>query len=100
MKSLFKKNALLITGLLISSYSNAQTSTIDLAGPANEIGNQIKTITPIVLGIGFIIGCFANMKHFYGENADVKKGIINIVLFAIVIGVIYGLIRWVFSQAI
>ncbi|WP_134344431.1 hypothetical protein [Flavobacterium psychrophilum] len=92
-----KKKALLLGAVFVSSLTQAQ-GVIDLQGPANEIATQVKGIVTPILGIAFIIACFANAKHFYGENADIKKGIINIVLFAVIIGVIYGIIRWVFSQ--
>jgi hypothetical protein len=92
-----KSNLILLCAILGSSLAQAQ-GTIDLQGPANEIANQVKGIVTPILGVAFIIACFANAKHFYGENADLKKGIINIVLFAVIIGVIYGIIRWVFSQ--
>lgn len=96
-KLITRSRLLLLCAFAYSSLVSAQ-GTIDLQGPANQVANQVKGIVTPILGIAFIICCFANAKHFYGENADVKKGVINIVLFAVIIGVIYGIIRWVFSQ--
>lgn len=100
MKKCFTKTNLLLLGAMLQTSLIQAQGTIDLQGPANEIATQVKGIVTPILGIAFIIACVANAKHFYGENADVKKGIINIVVFAIIIGVMYGMIRWVFSQSL
>jgi hypothetical protein len=99
-KSSLKIGLFVLGSLLFTNLLSAQGSAIDLNTPAQSIGNQVKQIMPIVFGIGFLVACGFNMKHFFGDGGDVKKGIINIVLFAIIIGIMYGLARWVFTQSL
>ncbi len=41
----------------------------------NDISDTIRTIFPIILGVIFLIGFLFNAGHFFGENADLKKGL-------------------------
>ena len=44
----------------------------------NDVSDTIRTIFPIILGVIFLVGFLFNAGHFFGENADLKKGIIPI----------------------
>lgn len=96
--TIMKKNlrkGLLFSSLLLTTISNAQS--IDLAGPANDLSTQIKSIFPIVAGILFIVVALVNLGHFTKEGGDWKKGLFNIIIFVIVVGVIAGLYSYISS---
>ena len=40
----------------------------------NDVSQTIRTIFPILLGVIFLVGFLFNAGHFFGENADLKKG--------------------------
>lgn len=92
------KLAGLFSGLLftVSGYSQ----NIDLAGPASDISNQIKAIFPIVAGILFVVVALINLGHFTKEGGDWKKGLFNILIFVIVVGVIAGLYSYITSVSL
>ncbi len=92
------KNGLLLSTLLFSAVSNAQN--IDLAGPANDISNEIKAIFPIVAGILFVVVALVNLGHFTKEGGDWKKGLFNVIIFVIVVGVIAGLYSYITSVSL
>lgn len=95
MKNLRFKSLLMLIALLLGATSNAQN--FDLTGPANEIGNQIKALFPIVAGILFVVVSLVNLGHFTKEGGDWKKGLFNIVIFVIVVGVIVGFYSFISS---
>ncbi|NJM78995.1 MAG: hypothetical protein HC854_04025 [Flavobacterium sp.] len=101
MKRIFiKKKPLILATLLATSLLSAQTGTIDLTTPANDIKQQFVSVFPIILGIAFMFVVIGNLKHFLSDNGDVKKGAINLVVVAVIMGVAYTLVRWVFSLQI
>ena len=59
---------------LLSTSLFAQIGGIE--DSVNDVGDTIRTIFPILLGVIFLVGFLFNAGHFFGENADLKKGII------------------------
>ena len=95
MKKLQKRFSLILGSLFVSAASNAQA--IDLAGPANQIKSQLETVFPIVAGILFIVVALVNLGHFTKEGGDWKKGLFNILIFCIVVGLIAGMYSYITS---
>ena len=98
MKKLHLKTSLMLSALFFGATSNAQN--INLTGPANEINNQVKALFPIVAGILFVVVALVNLGHFTKEGGDWKKGLFNIVIFVIVVGVIAGLYSCITSVSL
>lgn len=90
-----KRIPLFICTLLISLSSVAQT--INLQKPANDLNNQLKSIFPIIAGIIFLVVALVNLGHFTKEGGDWKKGLTNIIIYVVVVGVIVGLYSYITS---
>lgn len=81
-----KKLKLLCVSLLLSIPTFAQFN-----GLQNFENTWIKPLFPIVAGIVFIVGALMNLGNFFGENRDMKKGIVNMLIYAAVVFSIGGL---------
>ncbi|WP_034887635.1 hypothetical protein [Gillisia sp. Hel_I_29] len=88
------KNSLLLTAffLMISTSLFAQIGGIE--DSVNEVSNTIRTIFPIILGVIFLIGFLFNAGHFFGENADLKKGITRVLVFVLIAGAVVGIFTY------
>lgn len=62
--------------------------------------NWLKPIFPIIAGIVFIIGSLLNIGKFFGENRDIKQGVINITMYLVVLFVIAGIYTAVRSMSL
>ena len=60
----------------------------------NDVADTIRTIFPIVLGVIFLIGFLFNAGHFFGENADLKKGITRVLIFVLIAGAVVGIFTY------
>ena len=63
----------------------------------NDVGDTIRTIFPILLGVIFLIGFLFNAGHFFGENADLKKGITRVLVFVLIAGAVVGIFTYLIS---
>jgi len=91
-----KKSIYLVTFLsLLSSSLFAQIGGIE--DSVDDVSNTIRTIFPIILGVIFLIGFLFNAGHFFGENADVKKGITRVLVFVLVAGAVVGIFTYLIS---
>lgn len=91
-----KKSILLSTFLLfLSASSFAQIGGIE--DSVNDVSDTIRTIFPIILGVIFLIGFLFNAGHFFGENADLKKGITRVLVFVLIAGAVVGIFTYLIS---
>ncbi|WP_300435470.1 hypothetical protein [Christiangramia sp.] len=91
-----KKSIYLVTFLsLLSSSLFAQIGGIE--DSVDDVSNTIRTIFPIILGVIFLIGFLFNAGHFFGENADLKKGITRILVFVLIAGAVVGIFTYLIS---
>ena len=60
----------------------------------NDVSDTIRTIFPIILGVIFLIGFLFNAGHFFGENADLKKGITRVLVFVLIAGGVVGIFSY------
>ncbi len=81
--------------LFASNLMSAQD--IDLQTPAQNLETQLKGVFPYVAVAIFVVVILVNLGHFVKEGGDWKKGLTNIVLFAIVLSIITGLVAYVGS---
>jgi heme/copper-type cytochrome/quinol oxidase subunit 3 len=90
-KSIF----VLLTFLLTSASSFAQIGGIE--DSVNDVSDTIRTIFPIILGVIFLVGFLFNAGHFFGENADLKKGITRVLVFVLIAGAVVGIFTYLIT---
>ena len=90
-KSIF----MLLAMLLISISSCAQIGGIE--DSVNDVSDTIRSIFPIILGVIFLVGFLFNAGHFFGENADLKKGITRVLVFVLIAGAVVGIFTYLIS---
>ncbi|CAH8295991.1 hypothetical protein EV196_11323 [Mariniflexile fucanivorans] len=96
MKNFFTKTNMLFLSLsLVSAISQAQE--LDLETPVKSITDQIKAIFPYIAGAVFLVVVLVNLGHFVKEGGDWKKGLTNIVVYVIVVGLVAGLFQYITS---
>jgi hypothetical protein len=82
----------------------ATTSTFAQIGgiedSVNDISDTIRTIFPIILGVIFLIGFLFNAGHFFGENADLKKGITRVLVFVLIAGAVVGIFTYLITLVV
>jgi heme/copper-type cytochrome/quinol oxidase subunit 3 len=78
--------------LLTSSAVLAQIGGIE--DSVNDISDTIRAIFPIILGVIFLVGFLFNAGHFFGENADLKRGITRVLVFVLIAGAVVGIFTY------
>lgn len=63
----------------------------------NQVSDTIRAIFPIILGVIFLVGFLFNAGHFFGENADLKKGITRVLVFVLIAGAVVGIFTYLIS---
>ena len=59
-----------------------------------DIADTVRAVFPIILGIIFLVGFLFNAGHFFGENADLKKGITRVLIFVLIAGAVVGIFTY------
>lgn len=91
------KKSLYLTALLFT-FSNVTFAQIGgIEDSVNDVSDTIRTIFPIILGVIFLIGFLFNAGHFFGENADLKKGITRVLVFVLIAGAVVGIFTYLIS---
>ena len=90
-----KLNFTTVLTLLVSVSSFAQIGGIE--NSVNDVSNTIRAIFPIILGVIFLVGFLFNAGHFFGENADLKKGITRVLVFVLIAGAVVGIFTYLIS---
>lgn len=91
-----KKTPILFSLISLISYSVfAQIGGIE--NSVNDVSDTIRTIFPIILGVIFLIGFLFNAGHFFGENADLKKGITRVLVFVLIAGAVVGIFTYLIT---
>jgi len=78
--------------LIVSNSVFAQIGGIE--DSVNDVSDTIRTIFPIILGVIFLVGFLFNAGHFFGENADLKKGITRVLVFVLIAGAVVGIFTY------
>lgn len=87
-----KPNALFMLLLLTVLPTSAQIGGIE--DSVNDVSDTIRSIFPIILGVIFLVGFLFNAGHFFGENADLKKGITRVLVFVLIAGAVVGIFTY------
>ncbi|MBO0341503.1 hypothetical protein [Flagellimonas profundi] len=78
--------------LFVSGSILAQIGGIE--DSVNDISDTIRAIFPIILGVIFLVGFLFNAGHFFGENADLKRGITRVLVFVLIAGAVVGIFTY------
>ncbi|MFI8380549.1 hypothetical protein [Leeuwenhoekiella sp. NPDC079379] len=78
--------------LLITVPGFAQIGGIE--DSVDDVSSTIRTVFPIILGVIFLVGFLFNAGHFFGENADLKKGITRVLVFVLIAGAVVGIFTY------
>lgn len=89
---------LLLLLLFFPLVSQAQIGGIE--DSVNQISDTIRAIFPIILGVIFLIGFLFNAGHFFGENADLKKGITRVLVFVLIAGAVVGIFTYLITLVV
>src|SRR5680860_313384 len=84
--------------LLATAQTYAQIGGIE--DSVNEISDTIRVIFPIILGVIFLVGFLFNAGHFFGENADLKKGITRVLVFVLIAGAVVGIFTYLITLVV
>ncbi len=87
-----KSKYLFLLFLLSLQTTFAQIGGIEQS--VDDVASTIRSIFPIVLGVIFLIGFLFNAGHFFGENADLKKGITRVLVFVLIAGAVVGIFTY------
>ena len=101
MKKLISKGIFpssLLFSLFFSLSASAQIGGIE--DSVDEISDTIRSIFPILLGVIFLVGFLFNAGHFFGENADLKKGISRVLVFVLITGAVVGIFTYLIGMAV
>ncbi|MDO7136044.1 MULTISPECIES: hypothetical protein [Algibacter] len=91
-----KKSIFMLLAMLLASISSfAQIGGIE--DSVNDVSDTIRSIFPIILGVIFLVGFLFNAGHFFGENADLKKGITRVLVFVLIAGAVVGIFTYLIS---
>lgn len=88
-----KKKYLLFALLLVVRFTGfAQIGGIE--DSVDDMSDTIVAIFPIVLAAIFLLGFLFNAGYFFGENADIKKGITRVLVFTLIAGAVAGIFTY------
>ncbi|MCF8716382.1 hypothetical protein JM658_16245 [Joostella atrarenae] len=93
-----KKLQFLSTVVLLPFTALAQIGGIE--DSVNNISDTIRSVFPLILGIIFLVGFLFNAGHFFGENADLKKGITRVLIFVLIAGAVVGIFTYLISLTV
>jgi len=93
-----KTLTMLWASLLLTLPTFAQVGGIE--DSVNDISDTIRAIFPLLLGVVFLVGFLFNAGHFFGENADLKKGITRVLVFVLIAGAVVGIFTYLITLVV
>ena len=91
------KKSRYVTLLFLLMFMSTFAQIGGIEDSVNEVSDTIRAIFPIILGVIFLIGFLFNAGHFFGENADLKKGITRVLVFVLIAGAVVGIFTYLIS---
>ncbi|MEO2061219.1 MAG: hypothetical protein ABGW76_14170 [Mesonia sp.] len=88
------KKAIYVSLLLLFFTGSAWAQIGGIENSVNDISDTIRAIFSIILGVIFLVGFLFNAGHFFGENADLKKGITRVLIFVLIAGAVVGIFTY------
>ncbi|MEC7263776.1 MAG: hypothetical protein VXW38_08545 [Bacteroidota bacterium] len=88
------RKSFFITLMLLFTSSALLAQIGGIEDSVNDISDTIRAIFPIILGVIFLVGFLFNAGHFFGENADLKRGITRVLVFVLIAGAVVGIFTY------
>ena len=88
------RKSFFITLVLLFTTSAVLAQIGGIEDSVNDISDTIRAIFPIILGVIFLVGFLFNAGHFFGENADLKRGITRVLVFVLIAGAVVGIFTY------
>jgi hypothetical protein len=88
------KKSIHLTTFFLLAFTSLFAQIGGIEDSVNDVSDTIRAIFPIILGIIFLIGFLFNAGHFFGENADLKKGITRVLVFVLIAGAVVGIFTY------
>jgi hypothetical protein len=88
------RKSFFITLVLLFTSSAVLAQIGGIEDSVNDISDTIRAIFPIILGVIFLVGFLFNAGHFFGENADLKRGITRVLVFVLIAGAVVGIFTY------
>ncbi|WP_299429865.1 hypothetical protein [uncultured Maribacter sp.] len=88
------KKSIYLSALLLFITNSIFAQIGGIEDSVTDVSDTIRAIFPIILGIIFLIGFLFNAGHFFGENADLKKGITRVLVFVLIAGAVVGIFTY------
>jgi hypothetical protein len=88
------KRSIFILIALLFLFTNSFAQIGGIEDSVNDVSDTIRAIFPIILGVIFLVGFLFNAGHFFGENADLKKGITRVLVFVLIAGAVVGIFTY------
>ncbi len=88
------KKARLLTAATLLSGMSAFAQIGGIEDSVNDVSDTVRSIFPIILGVIFLVGFLFNAGHFFGENADIKKGMTRVLVFVLIAGAVVGIFTY------
>ena len=88
------RKSFFITLLLLFTSRAVLAQIGGIEDSVNDISDTIRAIFPIILGVIFLVGFLFNAGHFFGENADLKRGITRVLVFVLIAGAVVGIFTY------
>ncbi|KAB5483947.1 hypothetical protein AB9K32_10805 [Allomuricauda sp. XS_ASV26] len=88
------RKSFFITLVLLFTSSALLAQIGGIEDSVNDISDTIRAIFPIILGVIFLVGFLFNAGHFFGENADLKRGITRVLVFVLIAGAVVGIFTY------
>ena len=93
-KRILNKKSLYLFAVLVLSSAAAFAQIGGIEDSVNDVSDTIRAVFPIILGVIFLVGFLFNAGHFFGENADLKKGITRVLVFVLIAGGVVGIFSY------
>ncbi len=94
------KKYLFTLGSLFLATTPALAQIGGIEDSVNDISQTVRSIFPIILGVIFLVGFLFNAGHFFGENADLKKGITRVLVFVLIAGAVVGIFTYLITLVV
>lgn len=95
-----RKLSYLLLVSMLTIYESAFAQIGGIESSVSDISDTIRAIFPILLGVIFLVGFLFNAGHFFGENADLKKGISRVLVFVLITGAVVGIFTYLISMSV
>lgn len=85
---------------MLFSFLTFSQDLSEVSGKMQSFRDSLESLFPIIAGIVFIVGVLINLPKLKGEDRDVKKFIINVLIYPAALFLVAGIYKMVTSFAL